>query len=77
MTCLEVKFIMVGAPARGSGDRSWDDALMDRIRSAPNLAYVGRKSQKEVNEFLARAHVFVNTSLIRGIRQHFCSSVDA
>jgi glycosyltransferase involved in cell wall biosynthesis len=33
--------------------------------------YLGEKSQKEVNEFLARAHVFVNTSLHEGFPNTF------
>jgi glycosyltransferase involved in cell wall biosynthesis len=58
------RFVMVGAPV--SGDREWGDALMSSIVSTPNLEYVGLKTQEEVNAILARAHVFVNTSLEEG-----------
>jgi len=66
-----IRFMMIGAPASGSGDRDWSEALMSRIRSTPNLVYVGRKSQQEVNELLARAHVLVNTSRYEGFANTF------
>ena len=67
----EVRFVMIGAPASGSGDRDWNEAVMTGIRSTPNLAYLGQKSQKEINELLARAHVLVNTSLYEGYPNTF------
>jgi len=66
-----VRFVMVGAPATGSGDRNWNDVLMSDIRSTPNVDYLGRKSQREVNELLARAHVYVNTSEFEGFPNTF------
>jgi glycosyltransferase involved in cell wall biosynthesis len=61
-----VSFIMVGAGASGSGDRHWNEQLMRQIGVTPNLQYVGAKSQHEVNQLMARAHVFVNTSVAEG-----------
>lgn len=66
-----VSFVMVGAAPMGTGGRSWNHALMERIRNTPNLRYVGQKSQAEVNELLARSHVFVNTSLHEGFANTF------
>jgi glycosyltransferase involved in cell wall biosynthesis len=66
-----VRFIMVGAPATGSGDRQWSEALMASIRDTPNLEYLGQKTQREVNELLARAHVYVNTSAFEGFANTF------
>jgi glycosyltransferase involved in cell wall biosynthesis len=66
-----VRFVMVGAPAAGSGDQKWSAALMAAIRSTPNLEYVGEKSQDEVNELLAHAHIYVNTSLFEGFANTF------
>jgi glycosyltransferase involved in cell wall biosynthesis len=64
----DVRFIMVGAPAPPSDSQA---ALMRSIDAAPNLQYVGRKSHEEVNELLARAHVFVNTSTHEGFPNTF------
>jgi len=66
-----VRFVMVGAPATGSGDRQWSESLMSAIHSTPNLEYLGPKSQREVNELLARAHVYVNTSTFEGFANTF------
>jgi glycosyltransferase involved in cell wall biosynthesis len=67
----EVRFIMVGAASTGSGEQVWSEALMASIRSTPNLEYLGEKSQDEVNEFLAHAHIYVNTSLFEGFANTF------
>jgi glycosyltransferase involved in cell wall biosynthesis len=44
---------------------------MAAIRATPNLEYLGEKSQDEVNELLARAHIYVNTSLFEGFANTF------
>lgn len=62
----QVRFLMVGEAATGSGDRQWNEQLMRAIEAAPNLQYLGAKSQDEVNQLMARAHVFVNTSIAEG-----------
>jgi len=68
-SCSEVRFVIVGAPAATSG--SWQLALMQGIHNAPNLQYLGQKSHTEVNELLARAHIFVNTSVHEGFPNTF------
>jgi glycosyltransferase involved in cell wall biosynthesis len=65
------RFVMVGAQAGGSGEREWNAALMQRIRLAPNVEYLGPRPQAEINQLLARAHVFVNTSLSEGFPNTF------
>lgn len=66
-----VRFLMVGADQSGPGNRVWRDNLMGSINNAPNLEYVGALSQAGVNELLARAHVFVNTSEQEGFPNTF------
>ena len=66
-----VRFVMVGAEGVGRGEKPWVEALMRRIRSTPNLRYLGGRSQSEVNELLARSHVFVNTSRHEGFPNTF------
>jgi glycosyltransferase involved in cell wall biosynthesis len=63
-----VRFVMVGAPAYGD---AWRDELMSSIARTDNLEYVGLKTQAEVNDMLARAHVFVNTSVQEGFPNTF------
>jgi glycosyltransferase involved in cell wall biosynthesis len=44
---------------------------MHKVSSMQNLDYLGQKTHGEVNELLARAHVFVNTSLHEGFPNTF------
>jgi glycosyltransferase involved in cell wall biosynthesis len=44
---------------------------MQGIERAPNLEYLGAKSHSEVNELLARSHIFVNTSTQEGFPNTF------
>jgi glycosyltransferase involved in cell wall biosynthesis len=67
----EVRFVMVGAPAAAAGNVRWQQALMESIQNTPNLEYVGQKSHAQVNELLARAHIFVNTSVHEGFPNTF------
>ncbi len=69
--CPAVRFVMVGASAVTPDNDHWQRALMRSINSATNLQYVGQKTQEEVNELLARAHIFVNTSLHEGFPNTF------
>ncbi len=64
-----VRFVMVGA-LDGEG-RTWQNDLSHRLANTPNLDYVGPKNQASVNALLARAHVFVNTSLAEGYPNTF------
>jgi glycosyltransferase involved in cell wall biosynthesis len=67
----EVRFVIVGAPAPISGNELWQQALMQGIENTPNLRYVGQKSHAQVNELLACAHIFVNTSVHEGFPNTF------
>ena len=66
-----VRFVIVGAQAGGSGAVDWNAALLKRIATLPNVDYLGPKSQVEINNLLARAHVFVNTSVSEGFPNTF------
>jgi hypothetical protein len=46
-----VRFIMVGALG---GGKAWRESLLRSIERAPNLDYVGPRTQEEVNDLLAR-----------------------
>jgi glycosyltransferase involved in cell wall biosynthesis len=70
-SCSEVRFVIVGAPAATSGNKRWQLALKQGIQNAPNLQYLGQKSHAEVNALLARAHIFVNTSVHEGFPNTF------
>ncbi len=67
----DTRFIMVGAPAAASGKGGWQASLMRSIEATPNLTYLGHMSHAEVNELLARAHIFVNTSTQEGFPNTF------
>jgi glycosyltransferase involved in cell wall biosynthesis len=69
--CRGVKFMMVGAPG-GSG--AWQESLMADIAATPNIEYLGKKTHAEVNELLAHASVFVNTSIHEGFPNTFIQS---
>ena len=71
-----VHFVMVGAPADASGNESWQTPLLQDIEGAPNLSYLGPKTQEQVNALLARAHIFVNTVSTKGF-QHVHPSLAA
>lgn len=66
-----VRFVMVGPPATAPNDLSWMEALTQRIRAMPNVEYRGSQNQTQVNELLARSHIFVNTSLYEGFPNTF------
>jgi glycosyltransferase involved in cell wall biosynthesis len=67
----DVRFVMIGPQAAGPGERHWIEELLRRIRRTPNLEYWGPRTQDEVNQLLARAHVFVNTSCYEGFPNTF------
>jgi len=67
----DVRFIMVGSPAPSAGNGAWRDALTRGIEAASNLEYLGQKTHAEVNDLLARSHIFVNTSTHEGFPNTF------
>jgi glycosyltransferase involved in cell wall biosynthesis len=64
-----VRFTMVGAMQ--GGPKAWREQLQRDIHKTTNLDYIGRKTQREVNELLARAHLLVNTSVQEGYPNTF------
>jgi glycosyltransferase involved in cell wall biosynthesis len=72
--CRGVRFLMVGAAAAKSRNGRWQESLMRSIEGTKNLQYIGQKNHAEVNELLARAHVFVNTSTHEGFPNTFIQS---
>lgn len=67
----EAQFVMVGeAPAAVPGPR-WYQDLQRAIAATPNLRYLGYCDQQRVEELMARACIFVNTSLYEGFPNTF------
>jgi glycosyltransferase involved in cell wall biosynthesis len=66
----EVRFLMVGTAAE-SESTGWCGALMNLINATPNIEYLGARHQDEVNQLMARSHVFVNTSIQEGFPNTF------
>jgi glycosyltransferase involved in cell wall biosynthesis len=65
-----VQFLMLGE-AQGSHSDKWYQELMQSIAATPNLTYLGRRTQEEVDQYLARASIFVNTSVHEGFPNTF------
>jgi glycosyltransferase involved in cell wall biosynthesis len=63
----DVEFHMIGRP----GDPRLYADLHRRIAALPNLKYHGEQPIDQVNELLARGHVFVNTSTAEGFPNTF------
>lgn len=66
-----VRFVMIGAASDGSGDVAWSREIMRRIATAPNIDYIGQRTQEEVNAALSSAYLFVNTSRYEGFPNTF------
>lgn len=66
-----VRFVMVGPWAAGSGERRWTEVLKTRIELTSNLQYIGSRTQGQVNDLLAKSHILVNTSLHEGFPNTF------
>jgi glycosyltransferase involved in cell wall biosynthesis len=63
----DVKFTMIGA----SNTDPWAQQQIDLIRAEPNVEYLGKLSQDEVNAVLERSTVLVNTSDFEGFSNTF------
>lgn len=61
--------IMIGAPAHWAFN--WQTSLENEIDEIDNLVYLGSRPLEEVNSILAKADVFVNTSLYEGFPNTF------
>src|SRR5680860_260954 len=64
----DVRFTMIGG-------RAWPqerhDTFLQDVKRLENLSYLGGRPQGEVNAVLARAHIFVNTSVQEGFPNTF------
>jgi glycosyltransferase involved in cell wall biosynthesis len=65
----DVQFVMIGAAP--DSKTAWQQNLAARIKEIPNLQYLGKLPQEEVNKKLAEAHVLVNTSAFEGLPNTF------
>jgi glycosyltransferase involved in cell wall biosynthesis len=66
-----VQFIMLGEAPSGATAASWSVTLMQSIAATPNLTFLGQRPAAEVNQYLARATLFVNTSVHEGFPNTF------
>ena len=64
----DARFVMIGAQQMDGP--AWE-ALQADIRALPNVEYVGGLSQADVNEWLERSHLLVNTSEYEGFPNTF------
>jgi glycosyltransferase involved in cell wall biosynthesis len=69
-----VHFVMVGEAPVDARSARWLRGLLAEIDGLPNLEFIGRRTLQEVNALLARAHVFVNTSVREGFPNTFIQS---
>lgn len=70
----DVRFVMVGASGTNAAASGWHRSLERGIESSANVQHLGERSHQEVNELLARAHIFVNTSIHEGFPNTFIQS---
>lgn len=68
LSCKNVNFIMIGGSV---GRKSELNQLLSKIKTVPNLQYLGKKSQEEVNDQLLEGHILVNTSRYEGFPNTF------
>jgi len=66
-THRDVRFLMIGRPARGAYQRRLDRS----IAGLKNFSYLAERPIGEVNQILAAAHVLVNTSQYEGFPNTF------
>lgn len=64
----DLRFVMVGDT---TGDNDWMRTQLATIASAPNVEYLGPRSQDEVNALLLEADLLVNTSFYEGFANTF------
>ena len=64
---LDAGFVMIGRNNLGEEFK----VVMERIHKLENLSYLGELPLFEVNKFLSKSHVFVNTSLQEGFPNTF------
>jgi glycosyltransferase involved in cell wall biosynthesis len=67
----DVRFVMVGAGSPETGEAEWNRAIQQQIAALPNVEYLGQRRQDEVNQLVADAALFVNTSQYEGFPNTF------
>lgn len=67
----DIRFVMVGASSTEAGEAEWNLAIQRQIAALPNVDYLGQRPQSEVNQLLANATLFVNTSQYEGFPNTF------
>jgi len=63
----DVLFTMIGHPGWGK----WFEKIISEISNFPNMEYVGELTQDEVNRYLDKSHILVNTSRYEGFSNTF------
>jgi glycosyltransferase involved in cell wall biosynthesis len=64
----DITFVMLG---RVNLNQAWQRTLMNRIEAIPNIVCLGGVSQDEVNRWLTKAHLLINTSVVEGFSNTF------
>jgi glycosyltransferase involved in cell wall biosynthesis len=62
-----VSFKMIGQQGWGR----WFEDLKKEINHLPNIEYLGRLPQEEVNAYLRKSHILINTSIYEGFSNTF------
>ena len=63
----DVLFTMIGHPGWGK----WFEKIISEIQNLSNMEYVGKLTQGEVNRYLSKGHILVNTSRYEGFSNTF------
>lgn len=64
------RFVMVGGMP-GARLRQWYEPLIRAMGATPRLEYLGARSQDDINQMLAKAHLLINTSVHEGFPNTF------
>jgi glycosyltransferase involved in cell wall biosynthesis len=67
----DARFVLIGAGNAKGSDAGWLAQLLRDAAALPQVENRGELTQDEVNAELAKAHVFVNTSLYEGFANTF------
>jgi glycosyltransferase involved in cell wall biosynthesis len=65
------QFIIAGEAPSGPKHSRWLEEFQRAVAATPNLTFLGRQTQDQVNQLLARAWLLVNTSAYEGFPNTF------
>jgi len=65
----DIRFLVFGG--RAGGHEIYADRIIVKLRSLPNVEYLGWVAHDEVPELFSRARVFLNTSIVEGFPNTF------